>query len=244
MDALLLIALGWAAGGLVNGLAGFGVAMVAMPLVAGSMGMATAVPSCTLITLAANAQVGWSMRGHLAWPRVGPLLLGAAPGAILGVTLLRSLPEAMLKGGMALFIVGYAAWGLLCEAGARRVLSRWWGCLAGLLSALFGTAFGFNGPPLVAYVALSGLEKNASKAVLGAGFVGTGVVMAAAQAAAGLYTGHALLVVLVSIPATMAGVHLGSRLSARLGERSYRTMVFVLLLAMGSHILWGLWRAA
>lgn len=239
MESMLVVALGWAFGGFVNGLAGFGAALVAMPLVAGRMDMATAVPSCTLIVLALNTQMGWSRRKHMAWDRVSPMLLGAVPGAALGVALLRSLPETALKTGMAGFIMAYAAWGLCRDAAPCGRLSRWWGGVAGLLAALFGAAFGFNGPPLVAYVSLAGWDKETAKAALRAGFVGTGAVMAAVQAAAGLYTGRAVLAALAATPAVLLGGHLGDRVSARLGERGYRKLVYVLLLAMGASILWG-----
>jgi len=242
MESLLVIALGWAAGGFVNGLAGFGAALVAMPLVAAHMDMVTAVPSCGLIVLALNVQMFWTFRRYLLWTRIRLILLGAVPGAALGVTVLRSLPEGALKVGMAVFIMAYAAWGLCCENGAERTLAQGWGLLAGLLSALFGTAFGFNGPPIVAYVAMTGWDKNSCKAVLGAGFIGTAVTMVGAQAAAGLYTGRAVLVALAAIPAVIVGGWLGVRVAARLGEQSYRNLVYILLLVMGASILWGVWR--
>ena len=239
METYLMVALGWAVGGFINGVAGFGAAMVAMPLVTPYIDMTVAVPACTLIVLVLNLQMGWSYRRALAWGRLKSLFLGAVPGAILGVTLLRGVNEHALKAGMGAFILLYALWGLCLGGAVQWRISQRWGYLAGFLSTAFGTAFGFNGPPLVVYTALTGWSRDAVKGVLGACFIGTGLIMVSAQVATGLQTWHSFTLFLVSAPAVVIGGRIGIRISEGVGEFSYRKIVFCMMLLMGGAILRG-----
>ena len=56
-DALLTTFFGWLAGGFVNGIVGFGAALVAMPIVTLGLDMRTAVPTCGLVVLALKIQM-------------------------------------------------------------------------------------------------------------------------------------------------------------------------------------------
>ena len=239
VEQYLMVALGWAFGGFINGIAGFGAAMIAMPLVTPWIDMTAAVPACTLIVLTLNLQMGWSYRGAVVLGRLKSLFLGAVPGAIIGVTVLRGVNEQYLKAGMGGFILIYALWGLFRSGGPMRTISTHWGYLAGFFSTSLGTAFGFNGPPLVVYTALTGWGKDAVKGVLGACFIGTGVIMVAVQAWAGLQTWHSFTLFLVSAPAVIIGGWAGIRLSKRMGERSYRKLIFCMMVVMALLILKG-----
>lgn len=231
MHDFIIVALGWAFAGFINGVAGFGAAMVAMPLVAPFMGMTVAVPSCTLLVLGLNLLMGWNYRRSVPVARLPYLFLGALPGAALGVTALRNLPEEWLKAGMASFILIYSLWGLFSSASQVR-LSRVWGVPAGFLSSLFGTAFGFNGPPLVVYTSLSGLPKDAVKGLLGACFIVTSLLIVGAQAAAGLQTRQSLLLFAAAMPAVLLGGKLGIIYSKRVNEKTFRKIVLWMLVLM------------
>jgi len=238
MGTYLIVALGWAVGGFINGIAGFGAGMVAMPLVTPFLDMTVAVPSCTLIVLALNFQMAWSYRGAVVWKRLKYLFIGAVPGAILGVTLLRGVNEYVLKTGMGGFILVYALWGLFFSDHIRGTVSERWGYLAGFLSTAFGTAFGFNGPPLVVYTAMTGWSSKAVKGVLGGCFIGTGIIIVLAQLGGGLQTWQSFTLFLASTPAVYLGGAVGIRFSRNLGEHSYRKIVYLMLLAMGTMIVW------
>lgn len=234
-----MVALGWAVGGFINGIAGFGAAIVAMPLVSPYIDLTVAVPACTLIVLVLNLQMCWRYRGAVEWGRLKSLFLGAVPGAIVGVTVLSAVNETVLKAGMGGFILLYALWGLFGGGARLRAISSRWGYLAGFFSTSFGTAFGFNGPPLVVYTALTGWGSDTVKGVLGACFIGTGLIMVSAQLVTGLQTWHSFTLFLVSAPAVLLGGRIGIRVSEGVGEFSYRKIVFCMMILMGSAMLNG-----
>jgi len=234
---LFLITLGWCFGGFVNGVAGFGAAMIAMPLIAPFIDLSIAVPSCTLIVLTLNCQVGWTFRKYIEWQYVKGIFIGAIPGVILSVFALEYLSEQMLKIGMGCFIFVYALWSLFADKGGVKVISPAWGYLAGVLSSTLGMAFGFNGPPLAAYIAYSGCSAKAVKGLLGVGFIVTGIFIVGAKGLTGQIDSKVMLVYLVATPAVLIGSKVGIWLSARLNEYSYRKILFISLAAMGMNIV-------
>lgn len=237
MHDLVFIVLGWFAGGFINGMAGFGAAMVAMPLVTPFVDFSVAVPSCTLIVLTLNVQVGWTFRRHIQHQYLKGILYGALPGVILSMFILSMVPENQLKAGMGAFITLYALWSLFFEGRKIGVIHPAWGYLTGALSSSLGMAFGFNGPPLAAYVAYCGCPAKATKGILGGGFIVTGLCIVAAKAVTGQVTPQVLLTYATATPAVICGSLLGIRISSSFSERSFRKILFIALAIMGLNIV-------
>lgn len=234
----MCIAIAWFAGGFINGVAGFGAAMIAMPLAAPFMEIPIAVPACTLIVLILNCQVGWTFRKDIQWRYVKGICIGTIPGIVFSVFALEHMSETHLKAGMGLFIAAYALFNLLWDNKNKRPVNPAWGYLAGLLSSTLGMAFGFNGPPLAVYMAYSGCPARAVKGMLGAGFIITGLFIVGAKAATGQINQMVLLTFLLSTPAVIIGSKLGIRLSSNLNEIVYRKILFLSLVGMGLRIAW------
>jgi len=237
MSDLYWIIIGWFVGGFVNGMAGFGAAMVAMPLVAPFLDFSVAVPSCVLIVLTLNCHVGWTFRKFIDYQYLKGIFWGAIPGTILSIMVLEYISEQHLRIGMGGFITLYALWGLFGETESRKSIHAAWGYIAGLLSSTFGMAFGFNGPPLAAFAAYCGCPAKSVKGILGAGFVITGLFIVLGKAFSGQITPNVLLIVAASTPAVLLGSKLGIRASSYFSEVIYRKVLFLALVAMGVSIV-------
>ena len=235
---LLWFAVGWFFGGFVNGITGFGAAMAAMPFVLLGMDVKTAVPACSLLVLVASLEQGWRYKGFTDWSRVMPLVYGAVPGAFAGALALRFLPPDYLKCALGLFLFSYASWGLFFEGRTATVISNKWGYLAGFLSTTFGTAFSFNGPPLAVYTTLSGWNKETSKAGLAVFFIITCVLMISSQIIAGMHSLVTFSGLLVGTPCTLLGAAVSFRLTKRMGDNTYRKLLFLFLGITGTSFLY------
>ena len=229
---------GWCLAGFVNGITGFGAAMVAMPFVTQAMDITVAVPACSLLVLIASLEQGWRYRGNTDWRRVLPVMIGTLPGALAGFFILRHLSPAGLQAALGAFLLLYAVWGLFFEGGKLRVISRLWGYATGFFSTLFGTAFSFNGPPLAVYTSLSGWGKEASKAGLAMTFIVSCVLVIAAQACAGAHSMTTIIAMLIGTPATIAGAWLGFKVSRHMGDNTYRKLLFAFIACTGANFLW------
>jgi len=234
-DSLIFFS-AWFFAGLVNNITGFGAAMVAMPFIANSIPLETAVPASTLIVLTLNLQVGWAYRRHIKWRRLGYLFLGGVGGAAAGVLLHRAADNNGLRLGMGLFLIGYAAYCLAARDGGPRRLGPAWGVGAGFASTLLGALFGFNGPPLALYVARSGWTQEDSKGVFGACFIMTGATILASQILAGIHNVQTVTGYLVGCPGALLGGMLGLSLSRFVSQKAYQKGILVLVFGSGLYM--------
>ena len=75
----------------VQGMTGFGSALVAMPLLSFFLDARTAVPLCALNSIVITGFLLYSLHQHLDVKKILPLCIAAIPGAILGAQVLRQI---------------------------------------------------------------------------------------------------------------------------------------------------------
>lgn len=214
--------------------AGFGFPWVALPLLSLVMPLREAIIFHYPFVLALVFYHAWRYRGHLAWRRHLPLLMGAAAGMPLGVWLLLVLPEAGMRKGMAVFVALSVValgrdWGGRL---ARKVSSTPWGGAAiGVLSGWLQGAYAIGGPPVVLYIMARAQSPQEVKGFLGVYFTFICVVTAAIYAANGLFTAHWFKMSLYYSPAVLIGAVAGAWAFSRVGKQWFRRIVLGLLLA-------------
>jgi hypothetical protein len=107
---LIVICGALAAGGLTKGLTGLGLPMVAIPIMAGFLGVERAVLIMIVPTVVLNIWQSWSTRDRRAdLPETVRLLLPGLPGAALGASVLYLAPERWLATGLSIWIFVYLA---------------------------------------------------------------------------------------------------------------------------------------
>ena len=135
---------------------GFGDALLAMPLLALTIGLGAATPLVGLVSFSTAV-----IMLLLSWRAVDvravlPFLVLAAVGIPLGVVFLKRAPSAWSLGALGVFLIGFGVYRLLSPRLPdikHPVLTF----LLGLLSGLFGGAYNTSGPFAVLYGSLRGL---------------------------------------------------------------------------------------
>jgi len=235
LPAILGIAL---LSGLVQGLAGFGSALVATPLLALFLPLETVVPLITLLSPLISLQVLVHLRHAIRLARVKGLLVGYVLGTPLGLLLLTQAPAALLLGALGALLIGYA---LLSVAGHQPQAPwlREWRLVLGLVSGALGSAFSTSGPPVILHVAAHPeWDMDQQKATLALFFGISNFITLGALAAGGLVTGQVFVWFLWGLPLLAAGTQLGIWLYRYLGPHDYRRLTFGLILVMGLLLLW------
>ena len=222
-SALLCVALGAGAGALVQGVYGFGFALVAAPLLAAVLRPEEAV---ALLAVASVALSGTVLATTPRTRSEGPVLRQVLPWAVAGVpvgALLWRLPDDPLR--VAVCVVAFlAAVALLRDPGAGRVPLRGAGALAGVLT----TATGTNGPPLVLAFARARLPPAAMRRALAGCFLVLDVPAIALVLAAGKGLPAATALVVASLAAA-GGVVLARPLRGRVPEARFHRDVLLLV---------------
>ncbi|ROQ90886.1 TSUP family transporter [Desulfosoma caldarium] len=162
MLELVLLFMAAFAAAAISGAAGFGGALLLLPLLVATVGATHAVPLLTIAQLVGNlSRVGFGFT-QIHWKPVGLFLLGAIPLSILGAMSFVQLPKELVIRAIGLAILVFVAlkyFGLLKIKSGRAVLIGGGG-VVGFLSGLVGSAgplgaaiFLSLGLPPVAYIA-------------------------------------------------------------------------------------------
>lgn len=218
--------------GLVQGLAGFGSALVAVPLLALVLPLETVVPLMALIALVMSGMNVAHLRRSVRLRPLGPLLAGYALGTPLGLYFLVRAPQDWVLGALGVLLTVYGGWSL---AGwdPRGGLLRRNGLALGVASGALGAAFSTNGPPVILHVASQDWDHREKKATLSLFFFASSAITATAHGASGLTTAAVLYWALATLPALVLGTLAGITLYRRLSGHDYRRLTFALVLVMG-----------
>lgn len=221
----------------VHAVFGFGTALVAMPLLAFFLPLATATP---LVGFAALTTVLLILARDWRQVELRPtvhLLLASVFGLPPGLLLLNS--DAGTAGRILLgtLLVFYSVFSLLRTRAWPRA-PAWVVYPAGFLAGVFGAAFNINAPPVVVYGTLVRWPPAQFRATLQGFFLPSAILICAAHGAAGLWTGTVVTLYLWAIPAILAG-NLGGRALARhITPARFVPWLHALLGVLGGVLLW------
>lgn len=223
-------------GSFIQGLTGFGSALIAIPLLVTFLDIRIAVPLSVLNGLVITAFLSLHLRSHLDWRKIMPLLLGCLPGIMVGTLFLKKINEPLFKIMLGLMLVIYSLYRLFLTPKPRPI-ARAWGWAAGFATGLISAAFSAGGPPTIIYTTLTGWNRHEIKSTLSIFFFLGGIAAAVAHAASGLTTSAVLKLSAAALPALLLGVWSGSLLYKRFKTEGYLRLVLYGLMIMGLLLL-------
>ncbi|WP_112262922.1 sulfite exporter TauE/SafE family protein [Lentzea terrae] len=208
-------------GGLLQGLIGFGLALVAVPLLA--LLDPALVPVPVLVVASAHAMMSLVREfGHVDWRGVGWAMLGRLPGTVIGIWIVDSLDQKSFG-----VVVGAAvlACVLLSVISWRPQPTPPSLVTAGVASGSFGTATSIGGP-MVALL-YQNQEGPQVRATLAAFFTLGSVVSIIGLTATGNVTAHQLWSGVLLIPFLVAGFLLSGPLRKKFDAGGIRTPMLI-----------------
>lgn len=219
--------------GMIQGLSGFGSALVAVPLLALVLPVETVVPLMALLGMTISGYNLLHLRHAVRVAPVRRLLGGYLMGTPIGLYALKQAPESALLGALGLFLCGYA---LLALSG-RQPRANWlreWRVGLGAVSGALGAAFSTNGPPVILHVAAHPeWDADRQKATLVLYFLLASGITVIAHSLSGFVSNEVVTLYLCCVPLLIIGTQLGVRFYRRLGPHNYRRLTFLLILLTG-----------
>ena len=223
---VVILVTGW-----VQATAGFGFALLTVPLLLLRLSLSEAVVISTLVGTIGNLGHSLHSRTDLDTTLTRRFLLCTVLGGPLGVYLLFSVDARWLKLGLGVSIL----FGVLALQrgfdGVRQ--GSWFDWLFGLISGVLNTATSTNGPPLVFVLQARRIQPAAFRATLNTVFLFSGIYAGALYAFRGKITVELLLASALSLPMLLAGSIAGVRMRARINEKTFRRGVLFLLTLSG-----------
>ncbi|NUM54145.1 MAG: sulfite exporter TauE/SafE family protein [Candidatus Hydrogenedentes bacterium] len=241
----LIVVLAFALGGIVHATAGFGSALIAMPILTLAIAPVTATPLQNSVGLFLSAWIWYQHRERWPWRDSIPIILFSLAGIPIGTYALVHFSENVVLGVLGGVLLLYAAFelrGVLLganwePASVRRDPTYIGASIAGLLSGILGAAYATNGPPAIIYGRLRRWPRAEFKSVLQSLFLISGAASVLWQGAAGLFTRDVGWYALFAFPGLALGAYIGYRIDRRLDHDQFRNVVLGLLVALGIVLL-------
>lgn len=216
----------------VQGVTGFGSALLAMPLLALVADIHAAAPLVALCSLAVNLSLLVPARHRLPWGPVRPLLAGSLAGIPAGVLFLAGADDRLARDALGAALV-FSSFCLMRCGHLSFAAGKAPAVALGAVSGLLGGAFNATGPPVLLYAAAQPWDKSTTHAVLQLYFLVSGLCIAALHALSGLTTRPVLLDTAFAMPFIAAGSFAGYAVHRRIGEERFRGLLHLVLLAAG-----------
>ena len=209
-------------GALTQSLIGFGMAVVASPLLYLIQPSLVPAPvilmgfSIALLTL-------FRERGALEFNGLQYALLGRIPGGFIGAGLLLFAPQAILGLTIAIIVAIAVVLSLLRVS---LVVNRRSLFGAGVISGIFGNIAAIGGPPLA--ILLSGKDAKQFRAALSAFFIFSSIIAMVILGLTGLLTLQHFYSSALLLPSVLLGYLMANRLVGRIDKQKTRMMTLIL----------------
>lgn len=227
---------------------GFGEGLVAVPLLAFYIPLDVAAPLAVLLSITIALIVvmqDWKKVhvGSAAW-----LLFATVFGIPVGLLLLTSSHQRVVKGALGMIILAFAIYSLI----GRTALGKKWGggepaelpsdnhawlLLCGFCAGVLGGAYGMNGPPLVVYGSMRRWSAQHFRATLQGYFLPASIIGMAGYWIAGLWVSAVTHYFLISLPVTLLAIFLGRLLNHRMHGDNFLKYIYLCLAMIGAILL-------
>ena len=215
---------------------GFGDALIAMPLLAMTLGLRTATPLVALVAFTIAFVILLTSWRNIKIGSASRLIIATLAGIPVGVNLLKGVDERIMQSllaGVVLVFSGFNLSGLAVPKLKSDRSSYVFGFVAGIL----GGAYNTNGPPIVIFASMRDWPPAEFRATLQGYFFITGFMLLGAHALGGLWTERVFTLYGLSLPLIVTSILVGSRLHRKISPERFRKTIHVLLVVVAVMLL-------
>lgn len=238
MEVLLVIAVGSAIAGFVQGFAGFGFGLASLAVWSWVVEPAVAVPVVVWGSLVGQLLAVSSMRSAFNWPRLWPFLAGGVIGVPVGLYLLQMMDPLYFKFGIGLLLAAYCST-LLCINHIPRLThgGRVADSLIGSVGGLMGGFGGIPAPVPTLWCALRGWPKDQQRSVFQAFNLFMHALSLLGFYLSGMITPEIVKLFIIVTPVMLLPTLIGIRLYKRVTDGTFRVILLSLLALSGFAML-------
>ena len=222
-------------GGLLQGVAGFGVGLLSVPVLLRVFPPASVAVIATGFGVLLNIQIFMKLRRDADVRIILPFLLGASCGIWPGSFIPRFVPPQILNPAVGV---------LVCFAGVS--VWRGWKCslsspllrfLVGVSSGLLGGSVSLSSPPIAIFLTAGSVPKNVFRASTACYFLSLNVITLSMFGLQGRLDGVFWNAMVWLAPAVAAGTMAGILIAGRVREELFRRFVIVTVILSGLSLM-------
>lgn len=233
---VLISALVVSAAYVVFGISAFGAALFTVPALSFLFPLDFVLPVCVLLDVSAALALGTRFSRDADKKELVLMAPASLVGAVLGVTLLVSLPRHATVISLGGFLLAYGLY-TLRQQPAGGTLGRRWAPVSGFIGGAMGTMFGVGAPPYAIYLSRRIADKSALRATLSNMVVLSTGMRALVFAVGGLMLKDRLLMFAILLPFALTGLWCGNRIHGRISREAVAGVMSVVLILIGTSLL-------
>ncbi|HUI84192.1 MAG TPA: sulfite exporter TauE/SafE family protein [Candidatus Binatia bacterium] len=224
---------------------GFGEALFAVPLLVLRIPLGVAAPLAVLISITIALVVVAQDWRKIHVHSMGWLMFATVFGIPLGLALLTSSHQGLVKAILAILIIAFAVYSLIGDKPPElRTDSKPWLLGCGFTAGVLGGAYGMNGPPLAIYGAMRRWSAQQFRATLQGYFLPASILGMTGYWLKGLWVPAVTHYFLLSLPAMLPAIVLGKFMNHRLRGEIFLKYVYSALVVVGAVLLAQAWRGS
>ncbi len=216
----------------VRGFTGFGLALVAVPLIQFIMPVTDTAVFIAMINVIFSVLYYRRSKEIVKDQPLSAMALWTGIGVAAGTVILKFINPAYIQlawGVLIIFIVFALVRGLNLNIRSDRSAMR----LSGLFGGVLAGATGITGPPVAIILSSLNTPKEKFNAVISVFILFAVSYALVFYLFSGLIRTETLILALCSVPALLAGLYTGDRLVSRLSQNIFTLVVYVVLVLMG-----------
>jgi hypothetical protein len=226
--------------GLVKGVIGIGMPIVAFPLLSMLVDVQTAVMLLSVPLILSN--IPQALEGGLAtqtlWS-LAPVLVGMMPGVWIGVAVLLNVDPAVAKIVAGAVVIFVAALILLApKLQIKQRLIGPVGLCAGFCGGFLGGIAALSGPLVFIFLLAKGLRGRAFTKEASMFLVVSSILLASALTSSRRFDWHDVLISTLATAPVVAGTLVGQKLRDAVPAVAFEKLVVLMVLLSGAQLVW------
>jgi len=211
---------------------GFGVGLIAIPIIALFIDIRIAIPLSAMAALTVIIVILLKQWREINFQSVWRLIVASCIGTPFGLLFLKSIQDNLSKLILAVIIMLFSGYYLLSPGIIRLRTDRgawFFGAMAGIL----GGAYALPGPPVLIYSVFRQWPPGSMRTTLLSFFLPNSMIVVTSHWAGGLWTPSVLVLYGLSLPAMLVGIFIGNYLNRIIPKKKFSKAVYYLLFLCG-----------
>ena len=216
----------------VRGFTGFGLALVAVPLIQFFMPVTDTAVFIAMINVIFSLLYFRKSKEIVKNQPLGAMALWTGIGVAAGTVILKFVNPAYIQliwGVLIIFIVISLVRGLNLNIRSERTALT----LSGIFGGILAGATGITGPPVAIILSSMKTPKEKFNAIISIFILFAVTYALLFYLITGLIRKEIILLALCSVPAMLAGIYTGDRLVSHISQKTFATVVYIVLVIMG-----------
>jgi len=222
--------------GFIQGLSGFGSAIIAIPLLSFFLDIKTSVALVTMLGIIIGLINTRELFAHSDFRRLTPLIASALAGIPIGVMFITSMKESIVLFVLAILLIVYSIYSL---KGLKFSLFShpYFAYISGFFSGYLGATLSISGPPVIVYTAAQNWPAKEKKSLLTNYFLLVSIFTAIGFYISGMLNDRVMILFGYSVIPLIIGTYLGILAFNKIGSTYQNIIINLFVLGLGIILL-------